>query len=68
MGNEFVHFCPRCGKPVIEQEADEEGVINVKCTNTKCMFSQKGTGLTLHHPVYGCDHAPGDSWALSWIE
>lgn len=66
--NEFVNFCPRCGKPVKEDSTNDEGVINVVCSNPKCMFSEKGTNLTLHHPVYGIEHAPGDSWALSWIE
>lgn len=29
---------------------------------------QKDTALLAHHPVYGTQAAPGDSWSLSWIQ
>lgn len=29
---------------------------------------QKDFPLKAHHPVYGTQAAPGDSWSLSWIK
>lgn len=66
--NQWVNFCPRCGSKVVEGKAEDEGTIPVRCTNKQCMFSEKGTTLTLHHPIHSWPSSPGDSWALSWIE
>ncbi len=68
MPNQWVNFCPSCGKKIVEGTPNDNGTVPVRCTNVDCIFAGDGTDLLLHHPVYGIEHAPGDSFALSWIE
>lgn len=44
----------------------KNGSIDMLCTGENCCF--RDSPLTFHHPIYGIDHKPGDSWSLSWIE
>lgn len=77
--NHCCRFCPACGsklKPVEEVDEDWWDIVEpvmrscgtdyLLCTNTDCWYSD--SPLVVHHPVYGCDRAPGESWAIGWLK
>lgn len=74
MANQFINFCPSCGKKVKEIKSNEKLIKGVDesfvalCTNKKCTYSDVTTPLRIHHPYNGTYAAPGDSWSLSWIK
>jgi hypothetical protein len=60
--------CPHCGTrmamdPRQDINHDPYGVF---CIQKSCNLY--GTTLTAHHPIYGHQSAPGDSWSLSYIK
>ena len=65
--------CPKCGKELAKGKAwararqqhpgqeEHEMSLNYDCESC-------GLTLTVHHPIYGYKHPPGDSWSVSFIK
>lgn len=67
----YANFCPCCGSKLKIVPPRGEGLLRSRieeylCTGEDCFY--KDAPLTLHHPVYGHQHAAGDSWSLGYVK
>lgn len=62
-------FCPKCGNALVQSTAEpgkSDKSLRFDCKNKACIY--KDTEFIVHHPIYGLNAAPGDSWAITWLK